>query len=52
MSEVRKQYGKHFEVILKDLQQSDDLRVLDYDGHRAFRNFRLRELKQPIYHEP
>jgi hypothetical protein len=52
VSEVRKQYGKHFEVILKDLQQSDDLRVLDYDGHRAFRNFRLRELKQPIYHEP
>jgi hypothetical protein len=52
VDEARKRYGRHFEVILKDLQQTDDLRVLDYDGHRVFRNFSLRGLKQPIYHEP
>jgi hypothetical protein len=52
VGEVRKKHGKHFDPILKDLQQTDDLRVLDYDGHRVFRNFALRHLKQPIYHEP
>jgi hypothetical protein len=52
MEEVRKKYGKHFDVIMKDLHQSDDLRVLDYDGHRVFRSFTLSKLGQPIYHEP
>jgi hypothetical protein len=52
VEEVKKTYGKHFEVILKDLRQTDDLRVLDYDGHRVFRNFTLSKLGQPIYHEP
>jgi len=52
VEEVKKKYGKHFEVIMKDLHQTDDLRVLDYDGHRVFRNFALNQLRQPIYHEP
>lgn len=52
LDEVKKKYGKHFEVILKDLHQTDDLRVLDYDGHRVLRNFTLGALGQPIYHEP
>jgi hypothetical protein len=52
MEEVKNKYGKHFEVIMKDLHQSDDLRVLDYDGHRVFSNFILSQLGQPIYREP
>jgi len=52
MEEVKNKYGKHFEVIMKDLHQSDDLRVLDYDGHRVFSNFTLSQLGQPIYREP
>lgn len=52
VEEVKKKYGKHFEVIMKDLHQTDDLRVLDYDGHRVFRNFTLSQLGQPLYHEP
>ena len=52
VEEVKKKYGKHFEVILKDLHQTNDLRVLDYDGHRVFRNFTLSKLGQPMYHEP
>jgi hypothetical protein len=52
MEEVKNKYGKHFEVIMKDLHQTDDLRVLDYDGHRVFRNFTLSRLGQPIYQEP
>jgi len=48
---VKKQYGKHFNVILGDLKQEDDLRVLDYDGHHVFYNFSLKDLGEPIFYE-
>ena len=48
---VKQKYGKHFNVILSDLKQTDDLRVLDYDGHHVFYNFSLNEIGEPIYHE-
>ena len=48
---VQEKYGKHYDVIMSDLKQSDDLRVLDYDGHHVFYNFSLSELGAPVYHE-
>ena len=48
---VKQRYGKQFNVILGDLKQSDDLRVLDYDGHHVFYNFSLNEIGQPVFHE-
>ena len=48
---VKQRYGKHFNVILGDLKQTDDLRVLDYDGHHVFYNFSLKEIGEPIYYE-
>ena len=48
---VKERYGQHYKVILGDLKQSDDLRVLDYDGHHVFYNFSLNEIGQPIYYE-
>ena len=48
---VKEKYGNHFNVILKDLDQTDDLRVLDYDGHHVFYNFPLNELKDPAVFE-
>ena len=48
---VKELYGTHFDVILGDLKQSDDLRVLDYDGHHVFYNFSLKELGEPVFHE-
>ena len=48
---VKELYGTHFNVILGDLKQSDDLRVLDYDGHHVFYNFSLKELGEPVFHE-
>lgn len=35
----RQKYGKHYEIILGDLRQDDDLRVLDYNGFNVFHNF-------------
>ena len=34
---ARERYGGHFNVVANDLHETDDLRVLDYDGERAFR---------------
>jgi hypothetical protein len=48
---VKQKYGNHFDVILGDLKQTDDLRVLDYDGHHVFYNFSIDEIGDPIYHE-
>lgn len=48
---VMQRYGQHFNVILGDLKQTDDLRVLDYDGHHVFYNFSLNEIGEPIYHD-
>jgi len=50
--EVAKQkYGKHFDIVCEDLHQTDDLRVLDYNGQRAYSLFKFRELGPAIYHE-
>jgi hypothetical protein len=48
---VKEKYGNHFNVILGDLKQSDDLRVLDYDGHHVFYNFSLKDLGEPVSYE-
>jgi hypothetical protein len=49
---VRQKYGKHYNIIMGDLHQQDDLRILDYDGHHILANFSLKELGQPVYFEP
>lgn len=49
---AKTRYGKHFDVVCQDLHETDDLRVLDYSGERAFKNFSFKELGTPIYHEP
>jgi hypothetical protein len=49
---ARQRYGGHYDVVAGDLHESDDLRVLDYNGERAFRLFRFDELRPPVLHEP
>ncbi len=48
---VKDRYGQQYTTILGDLHQSDDLRILDYDGHHVFYNFSLRELGEPVLQE-
>lgn len=49
---VKEKYGMQFKIIMGDLKQSDDLRILDYDGHHVFNTFSLKELgKAVIYDE-
>ncbi len=49
---IKKKYGHHYNVIMDDINQTDDLRVLDYNGHNVFSNFSLKDLGEPIYYEP
>ena len=48
---VKEKYGLQFKTIMSDLHQTDDLRVLDYDGHHVFYNFSLNELGEPVYYD-
>jgi hypothetical protein len=48
---VKKKYGQQFDVIMKDVKQSDDLRVLDFDGHKVFYSFSFADLGEPFQHE-
>lgn len=48
---ARQRYGAHFSVVEHDLRETDDLRVLDYNGGRAFQLFRFDELGTPQLHE-
>jgi hypothetical protein len=45
-------YGHHFDAVMDDLKQEDDLRVLDYDGHHIFSKFSFKEFEKPIFYEP
>jgi hypothetical protein len=48
---VKERYGMQYNVIMGDLHQTDDLRVLDYDGHHIFNNFSIKELGTPVFYE-
>ncbi len=49
---VKKKYGAQYSVIINDVKQSDDLRVLDYNGHTVFHNFSFSEMGEAQYYEP
>lgn len=49
---AEERYGGHFKAVMQNLHESDDLRVLDYNGHRAFGLFRFKELGAPVIYEP
>jgi hypothetical protein len=52
LEKVKAKYGNQYSVIMGDLKQTDDLRVLDYNGYNVFHNFTFSEMGKPIYYEP
>jgi len=48
VEQVRRTYGVPFEVIASDLEQGEDVRVLDFNGHHIFSNFSLADFGEPI----
>ena len=51
LDKVKEKYGNHFNVVMGDVDQTDDLRVLDYNGYNVFHNFAFSEMGKFIYHE-
>ncbi len=49
---AKERYGGHFTVVANDLHETDDLRVLDYNGARAFRLFDFSEMGEVLSHDP
>jgi hypothetical protein len=47
----QQRYGTHYPVVIQDLRQTDDLRVLDYDGHHIFLTFSFSEFGDEFRHE-
>lgn len=48
---AKARYGLHFDIVARGLSETDDLRVLDFDGGRAFRLFRFKEMEGPFAYE-
>ena len=48
---VEEKYREHFEGVMKDLRETEDVRCLDYNGFNVFHSFSFKELRIPIYHE-
>ena len=47
---LKQKYGTHFDIVCQDLHETDDLRVLDFDGRRAMELLPFSELGQPVFH--
>jgi hypothetical protein len=47
----QQRYGQHYPVVLQDLRQTDDMRVLDFDGHHIFLTFSFGEFGQEFRYE-
>lgn len=52
VEKVKEKYGDNFNIVMEDLHQTDDLRVLDYNGHSILNAFPLKEWGPAIRYEP
>lgn len=51
MALAEERYAGHFKKVMNGFTESDSLRVLDHNGHRAFNLFSWEELGTPLAHE-
>ncbi|MDJ0834790.1 MAG: hypothetical protein QNJ69_14805 [Gammaproteobacteria bacterium] len=49
---VKERYGAHYDIASHDLHETDDLRVIDFDGQRIMRLFKFSEYGPEFMHEP
>jgi len=52
LDKVKDRYGTQYVAVINDVKQTDDLRVLDYNGHNVFYNFAFSDMREPVYYEP
>ena len=49
---AKERYGGHFNAVMNDWLETDDLRVIDFDGQRILRLFKFSEYGPEFMHEP
>jgi hypothetical protein len=49
---AKDRYGGHYTAVINDWLETEDLRVLDFNGERAFRLFSFSELGEAQIREP
>jgi len=47
----KERYGAHFAAVARDVHETDRLRILDFNGQRAFSLFKFEELGPPTRYE-
>ena len=52
LEKVKARYANHYNVASQGLHETDDLRVIDFDGQRLMRLFRFDEYGPAYMHEP
>lgn len=48
LAATRDRYRGAYRSVVQDLQEAEDIRVLDFNGHQIMSNFSLDELGDPI----
>lgn len=48
---AKERYGAHFAAVARDVHETDRLRILDFNGQRAFSLFKFEELGPPTRYE-
>jgi hypothetical protein len=48
---AKEKYGNRFDLITDDLNATEDVRILDYNGQLAFERFSFEELGEMIKHD-
>jgi hypothetical protein len=48
---AKERYGAHFAAVANDVHETDRLRILDFNGQRAFSLFDFDELGQPTRYQ-
>lgn len=48
---AKQRYGAHFAAVANDVHETDRLRILDFNGYRAFSLFDFDELGTPTRYE-
>lgn len=48
---AKERYGAHFAAVARDVHETDRLRILDFNGHRAFSLFSFDDLGPPTRYE-
>ncbi len=48
---LRERYGNHFAIVCASLHETDDLRVLDFDGQRGLELLPFKAFGAAVFHE-